>query len=197
MITVDRFIAPSYDRDAWLAARECGVTATQVARASTPSGFAAEIERLSNPEVIVPTPEMEWGSEREHSIAMRVKAEFGVMPNSWLICADGRANRWQLATPDGISLDHTVLSEIKTGGREFTGIPVAHKRQMWWQMYVAGPQTTQTIYTYERRFGEPGSFYPAFDLVHLVFERDEEEIEKLVRVAERLQDHAVNLSEVA
>lgn len=194
LISADRFIARSSDRDAWLAARELGITATQVARAATPKGFEEELANISNPTPVIPNAFMEWGSEREAHIALVVKDRFGVMPNDWLVCADGFPNRWMLATPDGLSLDHTVIGEYKTGGKP-PHLPIHYRRQIQWQLMVTGAD--RCVYAFEQRLGEPGAFYPAFDLHIEVVERDDKEIEKLRAVAERLQEHAVYLSEVA
>ena len=182
------------DRDAWLAARAEGVTATQVARAATPKGLQDELAAIADPQPVEVNAFMAWGSEREHAIAMRIKESHGLMPNDWLVCAEGRANRWQMATPDALSLDHKLIGEFKTGGKE-PSLPIHYRRQIQWQLYVTGAE--RCVYAYEQRFGEPGAFYPAFDLHVEVVERDDKEIRKLIAVAEQLQEHAAYLSEVA
>lgn len=192
MISADRFIARSSDRDAWLAARAEGVTATQVARAAAgPKALQAELELITNPVPVEPNMFMTWGSYREHAIGLRMKAEHGLMPNDWLIRSE--AERWQLATPDALSLNHALIGEFKTGGRA-PHLPAQYRRQIQWQLHVTGAEACW--YAYEQRFEVEGGFAPAWDLYTVLVERDEKEIRKLVSVAEQLQQHAVFLSEV-
>lgn len=194
MISPDRFIARSSDRDLWLAARADGVTATMVAKASTPTGFAEVIAQLENPQPIVTNDYMAWGVTREPFIALEVKDRFGIMPNEWLISKDSGINRWQMATPDGLSLDHGMIAEIKTGGKPFeTTIPIAHRRQMQWQMYVTGAEGC--VYAYEQRLvGPDGNFMPDFAPTFITFPRDEDMISGLKVVAEQLMQHIVYAS---
>lgn len=198
LISPDRFIARSTDRDTWLAARSTGITATQVARAATPKGLEEELERISNPIPVEPNVYMQWGTDREHAISLIVKERYGVMPNDWLISAGSGPNhpdRWMLATPDGLSLDHQLIGEYKTGGKPHTSIPIHYRRQMQWQMAVTG--ASACVYAYEQRLGEPGAFFPAFDIHIEIVERDDNEIKALRAVAEQLQQHACYLSEAA
>lgn len=194
MIAVDRFIARSSDRDAWLAARAEGVTATQVARAAAgPKALQAELDLIANPVPVEPNMFMAWGSYREHAIGLQMKERYGVMPNDWLVCAEGKANRWQLATPDGLSLDHTLIGEYKTGGRA-PHLPANYRRQIQWQLYVTGADAC--AYAYEQRHEVDGAFVPAWDLYVELVTPDDKEIRKLVSVAEQLQEHAVFLSQM-
>lgn len=194
MITVERFIVRSSDHDAWIAARETGVTATQVAKAATPAGMQEQLALISNPQPVVPNEYMKWGTFREPFIATRVKEAELIMPNDWLIAADGWENRWQLATPDGLSLDHKMIGEYKTGGKP-PHLPAHYRRQIQWQLHVTGAE--QCVYAYEQRLGDPGDFVPSFNLFTEIIDRDDKEIQKLIRVAEQLQEHKVYLSEVA
>ena len=194
MIEPTRFIARSTDREAWLAARERGVTATQVAKAATPAGMREQLALIENPEPIIDNEFMAWGREREPVIAMEIKERFGILPNDWLIAAEGDGNAWMMATPDALSLDHSVIGEFKTGGKP-PSLPIHYRRQIQWQLFVTGAE--QCVYAYEQRLGEFGAFYPAFDLHVEVVLRDEQEIEKLRAVAQELQLHAIYLDEVA
>lgn len=198
LISADRFLVRSTDHEAWLRAREGGITATQVARAATPKGYEEELARMADPTPIEPNAYMAWGSEREAYIALAVKDAHGVMPNDWLITAGASQhdpNRWMLATPDGLSLDHELIGEYKTGGKPHTSIPIHYRRQMQWQMAVTG--ASACVYAYEQRLGVPGAFYPAFDIHMEIVERDDKEIAALRAVAERLQQHACYMSEAA
>ena len=189
MIAPERFIARSSDRDLWLAARENGVTATQVAKASTPAGFREVIENIENPQPVIPNAVMEWGNKREPFIALELKDRFGVMPNEWLISFDDGLRRWQMATPDGLSVDHTVIAEIKTSGKPLDQIPIHYRRQIQWQLHVTGAE--RCLFAYELRMEGPEGFVPGFDVQTQWVDRDEEMIAGLLQVAEQVMQHNV------
>lgn len=189
MIAVERFIARSSNRDLWLAAREEGVTATQVAKASTPAGFAEVIASIENPQPVIPNAVMEWGNTREPFIALELKDRFGVMPNEWLISFDDGLRRWQMATPDGLSIDHSIISEIKTSGKPLDTIPIHYRRQIQWQLHVTGAE--RCLFAYELRLEGPEGFVPGFDVRTQWVDRDEDMIAGLVQVAEQVMQHNV------
>ena len=137
MIPSERFRAnKAIDFDDWVKARKLGVTATEVAKASTPKGFEEVVGGYFEPVEIPDNRYMEFGRRSEGPISMWLKSAHDVMPNEWLIAAN---NPRHLATPDGLSLDHKVISEIKTTGRDFGDkIPVQYGRQIQWQIYVTG-----------------------------------------------------------
>lgn len=192
MIEPERFIARSTDREAWLHARSLGVTATMVAKASTPAGFRDVIAQMENPQDITPNAMMDWGNFREPFIAQVVKERYGIMPNEWLIAKDDGLSRWQMATPDGLSLDHSVIAEIKTTGKPLDTIPIGYKRQMQWQMYVTG--ASRCLFAYELRLEGPEGFVPGFDVECQWVEYDPEMVKDLVAVAEQVQQTNVYLS---
>lgn len=188
MIEVDRFLVRSSDRARWLEARASGVTATTVSKAFTKAGMKSVLAEIDEPREITPNAFMEWGNEREPYIAEVVKEQFGVMPNDWLISA-GRPmspDRWMMATPDGLSLDHTVIGEYKTSGSPLDTIKAEYMRQIQWQMWVCGPQVESCVFAWELRLDAPGGFAPGWVETKIV-ERDNELIEKLVAVAEQVQ----------
>jgi hypothetical protein len=45
---------------------------------------------------------------------MHLKENYGVMPNDWLISS--AVSDHYLATPDGLTLGHEAISEVKTYG---------------------------------------------------------------------------------
>ena len=183
MIPAARFIAESTDRESWLAARRGGVTATEVAKASTPAGFVEAVEARRNPVEITPNAFMEFGSEHENWIALDLKRQFGIMPNRWLIASE--TNPLHMATPDGLSLDQLMIAEIKTGGTHRVKVPIAHKRQIQFQLYVTGAESC--IYAFMRRIDVNGVLVPAW-LTPETREvlRDDEMIADLVATADRL-----------
>lgn len=189
MIAVERFVASSQTRDLWLAARDRGVTATQVAKASTPAGMKEVLAQIENPVEVVANAVMDWGNEREPYIAHVVKERYGVLPNDWLIAAEGAGNEWMMATPDGLSLDHSVIGEYKTSGKPLDKIPANYMRQVQWQLFVSGAQ--ECVFAYELRLEGPEGFVPGFDVETQIVERNEEMISELIVTAQKVQEHAV------
>lgn len=189
MIGIERFIASSQTKDLWLAARDRGVTATQVAKASTSAGMKEVLAQIENPTPVEPNAFMSWGTEREAHIAHVVKERYGILPNDWLLCAEGAGNEWQMATPDGLSLDHTVIGEYKTSGKSLEKVPANYMRQVQWQLYVTGAE--KCLFAYELRLEGPEGFVPGFDVECQWIERDEEMISELIVTAQKVQEHAV------
>ena len=188
VIEADRFLARSSDREAWLWHREQGVTATMVSKAATPAGFAEVVAEMeAERREITPNAYMDWGNEREPYIAEVVKERFGIMPNDWLISAGGKLSpdRWMMATPDGLSLDHKVIGEYKTTGKPLDKIPAHYMRQVQWQMWVTDAE--RCLFAYELRLDAPGGFAPDFDINTQWVDRDDKKIKELVAVAEKLQ----------
>ena len=191
MIDVDRFIVSSQTKDLWLAARDRGVTATQVAKASTPAGMKEVLASLENPVSVEPNGFMDWGNEREPYIAHVVKERYGILPNDWLLCAEGAGNEWQMATPDGLSPGHLLIGEYKTSGKPLDKVPANYMRQVQWQLYVTGAE--KCLFAYELRLEGPEGFVPGVDVECQWIERDEKMIGDLIKVAEEVQMHAVYL----
>lgn len=186
MITPERFIVRSTDRDAWLAARDEGVTATMVAQAATPAGFDRVVRSIVNPEPVEVNAAMAWGSMREPFIAEVVRNKFFIDSNDWLIRKGEHADeRWMMATPDGLSRDHSVIGEYKTSGKPLDVIPALYVRQIQWQLWVTGAETC--VFAYELRLDGPDGYMPGLDVVTQVVERDEKMIADLVEVAKRVQ----------
>ena len=189
MIPAERFIVSSQTKDLWLEARDRGVTATQVAKASTPAGMKEVLAQIENPTPVDVNGFMSWGTEREPYIAHVVKERFGVLPNDWLIAAEGAGNEWMMATPDGLSLDHKVIGEYKTSGKPLDVIPLNYLRQIQWQLFVTGAE--QCVFAYELRMEGPEGFVPGFDVECQIVERNEDIISKLIETAQKVQEHAI------
>jgi hypothetical protein len=189
MIAIERFIVSSQTKDLWLAARDRGVTATQVAKASTPAGMKEVLAQIENPTPVEPNSYMDWGVEREAYIAYQVLKRYGILANDYLICAEGAGNEWQMATPDGLSLDHKLIGEYKTSGKSLEKVPANYMRQVQWQLYVTGAE--KCLFAYELRLEGPEGFVPGFDVECQWIDRDEKMIGDLIKVAEEVQMHAV------
>ena len=186
MLSRDRFVVrKDEDYEGWIEARRHGVTATQVANASTPAGFekaAADfLVEWREPD----NPYMKFGRDWEGHIADFVEVEFGVAPNEWLIRGE---NPRHLATPDGLSADHRRIGEYKTTGKDWETVdklPVRYRRQIQWQLHVTGAEECVVAWLVREEVdGEfvPASFSPKMGLI----KRDEEMITDLVVTADRL-----------
>jgi hypothetical protein len=198
MIDHHRFLVRSTDDSEWRRIREAGVSATTVSKAATPSGYAEIINERNNPTPFVDNGYMAFGRDNEAWIVASLKDEFGIFPNDWLIAAEGFENRWQFATPDGLSLDHETIAEVKTTGKDWgteKSIPIQYRRQVQWQLYVTG--AARCVFGWVLRVEqEDGTFVPGwFEPKVVIFERDEKMIEELVEVAQRLQEELVFYSQ--
>lgn len=191
MLSPDQFIAnKALDFTGWVEARRAGVAATQVAKASTPAGFTESVEESLTPPEPFDNPYMAFGREQEGPIGLWLKDRFDVFPNEWLIASDlivPEGKPQHLATPDGLSLDHTVISEVKTTGKDWDGsvVPIQYRRQIQWQLHVTGAE--HCILAWLLRAEVDGRMVPAwFEPKVMTVERDPAMIEELVATAERL-----------
>jgi len=188
MIAPDRFLVSSQDYDRWLAIRQTGVTATAVSKAVTPDGFREVIDQLRDPRPIPDNAYMRFGREHEASLMEKLATQFDLTPNDWLIAKDSADNRWQMATPDGLSPGHELIAEVKTTGRDWEhwrAVPGHYQRQVQWQLYVTGAH--ECVFGWmlrETRAGEMVAAWPGPKFV--VVKRDEALIERLVEVAHAL-----------
>ena len=186
MITPERFLADkSADFEGWLQARRGGVTATQVANASTAAGFentAADfLVEWREPD----NPYMKFGRDWEKFIADFIYQLYAVEPNEWLIAGE---NPRHLATPDGLSQSHDVIGEYKTTGKDWETVdklPLRYKRQVQWQLHVTGATRCVVAWLLREEVDQkmvPGWTKPKWGVV----ERDEGMIQDLIVTADRL-----------
>jgi len=191
MMRPDQFlVSKNADEDAWLEIREHGVSATEVAHARTPAGHKKVIQTKLFGSNITDNAYMRFGREQEYPIAMWLKDAFGVMPNDWTIAH--AENPHHRATPDGLSLDHLLISEIKTTGKDFDGeVPVGYMRQIQWQMYVT--DTHNCIFAWMLRVEGEHGFIPGwFEPKILRVKRDNEHIGELVKTANKIWKEVQN-----
>jgi len=185
MIDTDRFLASkNLTEHLWLEIRENGVSATEVASASTPAGFRDVIENRKHGNSVEDNDYMRFGRDQEPVVAMWLKDNHDIMPNDWSICHD--INRHYRATPDGLSLDHKVISEIKTTGKDFDGkVPIRYMRQIQWQLYVTGAD--HCVFAWWLREDSPNGFIPGWlEPKTLIVQPDEAHIKSLIITAEQL-----------
>ena len=89
-----------------------------------------------------------------------------------------------MATPDGIAVNEageTELAEIKTTNKAWRSIPRNYLRQVWWQQYVLGAERTLLVWEQHDEF-VPINAEPECRWI----DRDDNEITKLVRLADQL-----------
>lgn len=179
---VSRILADSSDRVAWLRARSRGITATDVARLSTPASIqAVAVEKLYGSR-FGGNAYTDHGRAREPEIARWVKSEHDIDASSALFHAVGQ--RRHLATPDGVGAradGGVVLAEIKTTSKAWRTIPRSYLRQVWWQQYVLGAERTLLVWEQHVDF-VPVGVVPQ----HRWIERDDTEIDRLVGMANSL-----------
>jgi predicted phage-related endonuclease len=188
MIEPSRFLVSSSDYEKWLEVRATGVTATAVSKAVTPEGFREVMESLRNPTPIADNDYMRFGREQESALIDKLSTQFDLEPNDWLIAKDDSENRWQMATPDGLSPGHELIAEVKTTGRdwgEWRAVPGHYQRQVQWQLYVTG--AASCVFGWMLRTTRQGDMVPAWPgPKFVVVNRDEALIERLIVVAENL-----------
>ena len=174
-----RVVASSSDRAGWLRARSRGITATDVAKLSTPRSVRAAAYDKLNGSGFGGNIFTQHGRSREPEIAAWVAATHGIQPSDLLFHAE--RDRRHLATPDGLCVrtgGRIELAEIKTANKPFRSIPRNYLRQIWWQQYVLGAD--RTLFVWEQHDG----FVPVHDEPECRWvDRDETEIAKLVTLA--------------
>lgn len=175
---VQRIVAHSSDRVAWLRARSQGVTATDAAKLSTPGSIRTVALEKVGPRGFTGNAFTDHGRAREPHIAGWVHDHFSLAPSDALF--HSLPERRHLATPDCVSDDGAELAEIKTTTKPFERIPKHYLRQIWWQQYVLGAE--RTLFVWEQHRG----FVPIGPPRHQWVERDEDEIAALVDRADQL-----------
>lgn len=176
MLRIEQFRAnKALDFDGWIAARKHGITATQVGKGDWES------------KPVPDNPYMAFGRDAEGPLSMWVKDVYGILPNEWLI--SNLDERWALATPDGISLDHESISEIKTTGKDFgewQNVPLNYVKQVQWQMFVTG--ASNCVFSWMLRVKQPdGSFgFGWMEPKSVWVKRDNDMIRELVSVGQNL-----------
>ncbi|MGO3146334.1 MAG: YqaJ viral recombinase family protein [Leucobacter sp.] len=168
---------------AWMRARSRGVTATDIAKLSTPRSIQTAAHEKIHGSRFAGNVYTDHGKAREPVIAAWVEREYGIHPSSALFHAE--MDLRHLATPDGVVLRKTgtlELAEIKTTNKPWRSIPRNYLRQIWWQQYVLGAERTLMVWEQHEDFVPTGD--PQFRWV----DRDESEIERLVTLAGSLID---------
>lgn len=180
---LQRIVTDGTDRTAWMRARARGITATDVAKLSTPRSIEAAAHEKLHGSRFSGNAFTDHGKRREPEIAAWVLREHEISPSQALFHAERDLRH--LATPDGLAFRASgavELAEIKTTNKEWRSIPRSYLRQVWWQQYVLGAE--RTLMVWERH----ENFVPVGDPECRWIDRDDSEIEQLVTLASRLID---------
>ena len=190
----ERAGASDEDREAWLAERRQGVTATELAKIMTAGSREQAIRDLVKQKREVDSftgnAYTEWGKHREPIIAADL-AGFGVIPESRVF--HSASNPRFLASPDGLSVDfdgQLVLDEIKTSGKAIPKGSAAlaekgYEWQMQWCCHVTG--AIGSWLNVELRYGHPAEGeFEAGPRSREWFPRDDGMIAQLIEVAEQV-----------
>jgi predicted phage-related endonuclease len=107
-----------------------------------------------------------------------------VLPSDWLLAAEH--NRRHIATPDGLSPDHTLIAEAKTTGVDWGNkIPIKYRRQVQWQIYVTGAK--RCLFLWQLRVDDGDWFrFGWWEPRWVWIDRDEQMITSLIATATRL-----------
>lgn len=164
-------------------ARARGITATDVAKLSTPKSIDSAAWAKLHGTGFSGNAFTDHGKAREPVIADWVREGFGIESSSGLYHSPGDIRH--LATPDGIgerANGSLELAEIKTTNKVWRSIPRNYLRQVWWQQYVLGAE--RTLVVWERH----ENFIPVGEPEHRWVDRDENEIAHLVGLASQMID---------
>jgi hypothetical protein len=190
VIDKSRFLVQSADYDEWIRVRATGVTATMVGKAGDSKGFDEVLAQIADPTPIPDNAYMAFGREQEPHIITRLTERFDIEGNDWLI-ASNEAN-WMMATPDGLSPDHSRIVEVKTTGRDWGSydfVPLSYKRQVQWQLFVTGAE--ECVFAWMLRVKSPGGgFAPAWvGPKYVTVKRQQRMIDDCIATAHKLYAH--------
>ena len=179
----NRVVTDGTNHDAWMHARSRGITATDVAKLSTPRSIETAAQAKLFGTGFSGNAFTDHGRAREPEIAAWVQREHGILPSHALFHSE--LDIRHLATPDGVVQRENgsiELAEIKTTNKVWRTIPRNYLRQVWWQQYVLGAERTLMVWERHENFVPVGE--PEFRWV----DRDENEIARLVTLASQLID---------
>lgn len=183
--------ASDTDREAWLAERRQGVTATEIRDIMLASNRELAIKDLVKKkregDSFTGNAYTEWGREREPVIGAWLVG-FGVTSESRVFHAVG--NSRHLASPDGIAQEFDgslVLDEVKTCGHPLPKgsaelAAKGYEWQMQWCCHVTGAGGSWL--TVELRHGTPREGFTAGERTREFFPRDEAMIAEMVAIAD-------------
>ena len=188
-------LASSEDREAWLAARRGGVTATDIARLA--SGGAKEWQKVREEkdgiDDFAGNMFTQWGNDRENIIGEKFNTMMGggfVANSNVHSVNEGR----YMATPDMIGVGNNALCQIKTAlhTQEWNGVPPKkYYDQCQWEMLVMGADVNYLVVEWSRRETNPSTgvtqmavAFPDQDPEVITIARSDKRIRELMEVAD-------------
>jgi len=174
---LERIVTSSENRDAWLAARNAGVTATNAGKLASIDSIDS-ILKSKFFDGFTGNPATEWGLEREPFLLNWA----GFPENKFLFHA--LEERRFMATPDGIRPDAKdcdgviELCQVKTTSKTMNKIPAHYYRQIQWEMFVMGATRCYYVVEEHKDF-VPVSLEPKLEII----ERNDEVIASLKTLA--------------
>lgn len=183
--------ASDEDREAWLAERREGITATEVAKLAKSPAAEVEIRREKAGEsTFHGNRYTDWGKAREPHLAAYARG-FGLEPESRVFHSETDSRF--LASPDAVGLnfdDEVFLGEIKTSKHDLNPDKeyfwtTTYYDQMQWQMFVTG--AVECVFIWEQH--DDGWPAPTvFPVRHKWMQREDPRIVELIEVANRFLD---------
>ncbi len=183
--------APDTDREAWLAERRQGVTATEVAGLAQAKNLDKAIDTLIrekiNGEHFAGNAWTEWGKERESVLEDFATFKHGYTPEKRVIHCSARHEL--MASPDGwrLNADGTVsLVELKTSGKRLNWKEAQAKGyidQVQVQLFVCDAQNADLIWE-ERKGSIDGGFIPGIRGI-IPIPRDDDRIGELLVIVDK------------
>lgn len=186
--------ASDADREAWLAERRQGITATEVrdlylGKISQKTLIDRKLGRIPEVADLSFVPEIGWGHEREPHIAAEVEQRFGIRAEKRVFRAED--NPRYLASPDGIGVnfdEELTVSEIKTDGEELVPwsagfVKKGYLVQVLWVMRVIGAR--RAMFATEQRLGSRAEGFRPGPRHFEWIEYDEKLVAELVALADR------------
>ncbi len=170
-----RGVADIRDRVGWAKVRSRGIGASDAAKYSKEeSALLYAKTKLYNP--FQGNGYTQHGNERE---PFMLRA-YNIRQNHIMFRSEH--NPRHLATPDGIILGgngEIVLAQCKTTSKQFRTIPLAYKRQCWWEQYVMGAERTLFIWEVHENY-RPLGLEPESEWIY----RDDTEIDKMILISD-------------
>ncbi len=176
---LDRVLADSRDRPAWLKARVGKIGGSDAARFSKPESAPLYLKGKLD-EGFEGNAYTQHGNNRE----ARMLRMFNLEQNTLLFHAE--TNPLHVSTPDAVKVSSRgdlILGEAKTTSKPFAKIPPAYFRQCQWNMHVMGADRLLFVWEEHRNFqpvdAEPRSWWVI---------RDDAAIQKLITIADLVLD---------
>jgi hypothetical protein len=187
----DRIVADHRIPEQWIKARDGKIGASDAAAFAKEESIDSYVAKKLAP----PWEGSEfstWGNTREPIILQ----DHGYQQNHFMIRSV--ENPRFVATPDAIRGNR--LSQVKTSIKPFISkrtlevlVPPNYKRQCQWEM-VAGEEFIETDVIYDKYDKVGEEFRPEFQATVIKIVRDEVEIAKLIRIAEKVL-HGLDLAQ--